>query len=60
MKQEIIYSMRVMIQLVKMGHNPVSSFPNPKDPKYNCWVFEQSEEFQRDLEKILRGGSSNG
>lgn len=60
MKQEIIYSYRVMEQLVRMGYIPVATIPNPKNTKYNCWIFEWNEAFQKDLEKILRGGSSNG
>ncbi len=56
---EIIYSLRVMEQLVKMGHLPKATMPNPKNPKYNCWVFEQSEQFQADLSKVLEGVSRN-
>ena len=58
MKQEIVYSLRVMEILVKMGHIPVATLPNPKNSKYNCWVFELTEEFQRDLSQVLKGGSS--
>lgn len=57
MEREIIYSLRVMEQLVKLGHIPVATLPNPKNIKYNCWVFEQSEKFQRDLEIVLKGVS---
>lgn len=60
MKQEIVYSLRVMEQLVKLGHIPVATLPNPKNARYNCWVFEQSEEFQRDLSRLLKGVSRNG
>lgn len=60
MEREIIYSFRVMEQLMRMGYVPLMTLPNPKNPKFNCWVFEWNEEFQKDLEKILRGGSSNG
>lgn len=60
MEREIIYSFRVMEQLMRMGHTPLMTLPNPKNPKFSCWVFEQSEKFQKDLEKILRGGSSSG
>lgn len=54
MQQEIIYSLRVMEQLVRMGHIPVATIPNPKNTKYNCWVFEMNEAFQRDLEQVLK------
>ena len=45
MKTEIVYSLKVMERLVKMGYLPIATLPNPKNTKYNCWVFEQSEEF---------------
>lgn len=60
MKQEIIYSARVMEQLVKMGHLPKATMPNPKNSKFNCWVFDLTEEFQRDLSEVLKGVSRNG
>ena len=43
-----------------MGHYPVATLPNPKDTRYNCWVFEQTEEFERDLTIVLKGVSRNG
>lgn len=60
MKQEIIYSYRVMEQLIRMGYIPVATIPNPKNTKYNCWIFEWNEEFQRDLSKILKEVSRHG
>ena len=45
MKTEIIYSLRVMEILVKMGYIPIATLPNPKNSKYNCWVFELTEAF---------------
>lgn len=57
MKQEIIYSLKVMEQLVRLGYVPVATLPNPKNIKYNCWVFEQTEEFQKDLSMVLKEAS---
>lgn len=57
MQQEIIYSLRVMEQLVRMGHIPVATIPNPKNTKYNCWVFELTEAFQRDRDIVLKEAS---
>ena len=54
MQQEIIYSLRVMEQLVRMGHIPVATIPNPKNTKYNCWVFEVNETFLKDCEQVLK------
>ena len=56
---EIIYSLAVMRELVKRGHIPVATIPNPRFPQYNCWIFTSTDEFQDDLNRIL-GGMSNG
>ena len=50
---KIIYSLKVMRQLVERGFIPVATLPNPKNSRFNCWVFEVSEEFQRVLDEIL-------
>ena len=56
---KIIYSFKIMEQLVEKGYFPVRTMPNPKFPKYNCWVFAATEEFNADLDKIL-GGQKDG
>ena len=57
MKQEIIYSLRVMEQLGRMGYIPVATIPNPKNTQYNCWVFEVTDAFKEDLGTVLKGVS---
>ena len=42
-----------------MGFLPIATLPNPKDIKYNCWVFEWTEEFDDALGVVL-GGQRNG
>jgi hypothetical protein len=49
-----------MEKLVKLGYYPVKTLPNPKDTRFNCWVFESTEKFEEDLTRILKGGSNNG
>lgn len=34
-----------MLQLVERGHVPISTMPNPKYPKFMCWVFENTDAF---------------
>lgn len=58
-KQKIIYSLRAMERLVAMGHNPVSTMPNPTKPEFLCWIFEVTPEFQHDVDVVL-GGMANG
>ena len=55
---KIIYSLKVMLQLVEMGNVPISAMPNPKYPEYDCWIFEATDKFERDLNCVL-GGMKN-
>lgn len=52
---KIIYSMRIMLGLVERGFCPVQTIPNPKNSKYNCWLFEQSPDFQKNLDELMEG-----
>lgn len=45
-KFQIIYSLRIMRNLVEQGIFPIRTMPNPVNIKYNCWVFEDTEEFR--------------
>lgn len=49
MKFQIIYSLRIMKKLVEQGLFPIKTMPNPINTKYNCWVFEDTEEFRQIL-----------
>lgn len=55
---KIIYSLRVMLRLVELGHIPIKTMPNPKYPEYNCWVFQMDDAFQHDLDRVLGGVQS--
>lgn len=50
---KIIYSLQVMLQLVEKGNIPINQMPNPKYPKYQCWIFKVTPKFQQDLDSIL-------
>ena len=54
MKTVMIYTMKVMKRLVEKGHIPIATIPNPKDVRYNSWVFEVNEALQKDLDEILK------
>ena len=43
-KKQIIYSLKVMRQLLERGFTPEQTIPNPVKPQFNCWVFEVTEE----------------
>ena len=52
---KIIYSLQVMSKLVEMGFFPVNKMANPKYPKFDCWVFKRSKEFDEALDIVLGG-----
>ena len=59
-KKQIIYSLKVMRQLLERGFVAEQTIPNPIKPQFNCWVFEVTEELQTALDEVLGGGSRNG
>lgn len=56
---KIIYSMKIMLQLVELGFQPLTVMPNPQHPEYNCWVFELNDELREALDRLL-GGDHRG
>ncbi len=52
---KIIYSIKVMKALVQKGFIPIATIPNPKNSKFNCWVFEETEQFQQALDDVMEG-----
>lgn len=57
MRSRIVYSMRIALKLIEMGYEPQAVMPNPKNTRFNCWVFEDSPEFARDLSAVIRAQS---
>lgn len=55
---KIIYSKRIMELLVAAGNIPLQSMANPYKPEFQCWIFEVTDKFQKDMDKIL-GGSKH-
>lgn len=52
---KIIYSMKIMLQLMELGFTPITSMPNPQHPEYNCWVYELTDELREALDRLLGG-----
>lgn len=52
-KNQIIYSAKIMTQLVELGFTPIFTMKNPKYPQFDCWVFRKTSEFQKVLDKVL-------
>lgn len=57
---KIIYSLKVMEELVKRGYIPLVSMPNPKFPRYQCWIFAATGSFMADLDQILSSLEGGG
>lgn len=59
-KTKIIYALRVHTQLQLLGIPYLIEMKNPKDSKYTCWVYEETPEFLRAFEKIMKEVLRNG
>lgn len=57
MQTKVIYSLRIYAQLVKAGFQPITIMPNPKDSKYNCWIFEATPQFLEEFDKVVSGNA---
>lgn len=53
---KIIYSLKIMTQLVDKGFIPKAMMPNPRFPQFNCWIYEITPEFQKALDEVLDDG----
>ena len=58
-EQKVVYSLRVVRQLLEMGFRPIEVLDNPVDQKYKCWVFARTPQFDEALDIVL-GGMQNG
>ena len=56
-KYKIIYSLQIHIVLQAQGFKYITEMKNPKNPKLNCWVYEETPEL---LEVLTKRGTSNG
>ncbi len=54
-KYKIIYSLQIHIKLQSMGFTYVTEMKNPKNPRFNCWVYEETEELLEAFDTLLTG-----
>ncbi len=57
---KIIYSKKLMIQLLEQGFSPVETIQNPLHPEFYCWRFKITESFQQALDLLLGGEKGHG
>lgn len=53
-KYYIIYTKRIALALQKLGFAIVKVGVNPNKPEFDCYFFENSEEFQLALKELTR------
>lgn len=50
---KIVYRMDYAMKLQDMGHKVSSTMPNPKNNKYNVWIFKNDETLESDLRALI-------
>lgn len=50
---KIVYRMDYAMKLKGKGHIIDSTMPNPKNNKYNVWIFKNDETFDADLKELI-------
>ena len=56
---KIVYSLRIHMELQRMGFHYEVEMRNPKNQHLNCWVYEATPELLEAFDKII-GGMQNG
>ena len=52
---KIVYSLRIHLELQRMGFNYEIEMKNPQKPQFNCWVYRETPEFIEAFDKIIGG-----
>jgi hypothetical protein len=55
-KIKIIYSLRIHIELQRMGFKYISEMKNPQNPQFNCWIYEETEELLKAFDNLVKEG----
>ena len=56
-KYKIIYSLQIHIALQALGFTHETEMKNPKNPRFNCWVYEDTPELLKAFDSLVKGGS---
>ncbi|MDG4850518.1 hypothetical protein [Peribacillus frigoritolerans] len=52
MKVKIIYKKSLFVELVRRHHNFLYTTPNRENRKFQCFMFEETEELNKDLAEL--------
>ena len=55
-KYKIIYSLKIHIALQSQGFNAETEMKNPNNPRFNCWVYEETPELLKAFDALLQEG----
>lgn len=56
-KYKIIYSLQLHIALQALGFAHETEMKNPKNPRFNCWVYAETPELLKAFDSLVKGGS---
>ena len=57
-KYKIIYSLKIHIALLAQGFQYEVEMKNPSNPRFNCWVYEETPELLKAFDALLQKGVS--
>ena len=52
-KYKIIYSLKIHIALQAQGFKSQMEMKNPSNPRFNCWVYEETPELLKAFDALL-------
>ena len=52
-KYKIIYSLKIHIALQAQGFKSEIEMKNPSNPRFNCWVYEETPELLKAFDALL-------
>ena len=55
-KFKIIYSLRIHLRLQELGFIYKTEMKNPGNPRFNCWVYEETEELLKAFDELVKEG----
>ena len=55
-KYKIIYSLKIHIALQTQGFESKTEMKNPYNPRFNCWVYEETPELLKAFDALLVEG----
>ena len=59
-KVKVIYSLKIHIALQQLGFVHMTEMKNPTNPRFNCWVYEETDELLQAFDALVRKEHING